>query len=98
MRAVFQASAGAGPAAAAGSRRQAVGLQVVLGMKYEVGQRFLWFPDRPHEGQQIVRVVELRSRGYAKLSNGWTVDEDGIAQGTNRTPGGRVIEVVEGDR
>jgi hypothetical protein len=37
-----------------------------------------------------VTVVQVLSRGKAKLSNGWVVDADGVAEGTARTPGGRV--------
>lgn len=60
-------------------------------MTYDVGQQLRWIPDSRHEQSEIVTVVALRSRGQAKLSNGWVVDEDGIAQGTAREPGGRVV-------
>jgi hypothetical protein len=42
-----------------------------------------------------VFVTGLRKRGGAKLSNGWTVDEDGYADGTSRIPGGFVMEFKE---
>lgn len=65
-------------------------------MNYHVGQRLIWVPYYNHDygNQRIVEVVELRKRGCAKLSNGWVVDEDGEAEGTDRIPGGNVIEAV----
>jgi len=64
-------------------------------MQYTVGQRLLWRRDNNHEPESMVDVVELRRGGRAKLSNGWVVDEDGIADGTNRVAGGRVFAVDE---
>lgn len=59
-------------------------------MEYTVGQELVWTRDNRFAAPESVTVVELRSRGQAKLSNGWIVDEDGIADGTGRMPGGRV--------
>ena len=59
---------------------------------YYVGQPLLWTPARRHEASLEVVVEELRSRGAAKLSNGWVVDEGGIAEGTQRQPGGTVTD------
>lgn len=60
-------------------------------MNFREGQELLWIPKRAYEPRVLVVVVALRSCGAAKLSNGWVVDEDGIAQGTSREPGGRVV-------
>jgi hypothetical protein len=62
-------------------------------MEYKVGQRLQWVPKLTHQQREVVEVVELRSRGQAKLSNGWVVDEGGYAEGTNRQPGGVVVEM-----
>lgn len=59
-------------------------------MEYIVGQELVWIRDNRFAAPESVTVVELRSRGHAKLSNGWIVDEDGIAEGTGRMVGGRV--------
>lgn len=59
-------------------------------MEYTVGMQLLWVPARKWEAPQFVTVDELRSRGHAKLSNGWVVDPDGFAEGTGRIHGGRV--------
>ena len=59
-------------------------------MEYTVGQELVWTRGNRFAAPESVTVVELRSRGQAKLSNGWIVDEDGIAEGTGRMPGGRV--------
>jgi len=64
-------------------------------MKYELNQMLIFHPDTPHKEPEVVRVMELRKRGHAKLSNGWVVDEDGVAPGTGRMPGGKVEEVPE---
>lgn len=63
-------------------------------MNYQVGQKLLWIPAQAWRTPENVTVVELRKRGQAKLSNGWVVDEDGIAEGTRREPGGRVLEAA----
>lgn len=67
--------------------------------KYEVGQEFEYIPDSPFskDGGKVT-VVELKKRGAAKLSNGWVVDEDGVAEGTRRIPGGRIAKVQEASR
>ena len=62
-------------------------------MEYRVGQRLQWVPKLTHQQREVVEVVELRSRGQAKLSNGWVVDEDGYAEGTGRQPGGVAVEM-----
>jgi hypothetical protein len=59
-------------------------------MQYELGQRLLWRRDTAHDSAEVVEVVSLRKRGAAVLSNGWMVNDDGIAEGTARVPGGRV--------
>lgn len=62
-------------------------------MKYHEHQRLIWQPARTHEQKEYATVVGLRERGRsAKLSNGWVVDSDGIAEGTDRQPGGSVRE------
>jgi hypothetical protein len=62
--------------------------------KYEVGQVLNWHPDNTYEPSSLVTVVSVNSRGYAKLSNGWTVDPiDGIAERTARRRGGVVSAV-----
>lgn len=60
-------------------------------MEYQVGQRLRWIPKPacPQRDPEVT-VVELRRNGIAKLSNGWFVDEDGYADGTRMSPGGRV--------
>jgi hypothetical protein len=65
-------------------------------MEYRVGQRLIWSRDNTFDGPEVVSVAELRRGGKAKLSNGWVVDEDGVAQGTRNVPGGIVWEVVAG--
>lgn len=64
-------------------------------MQYTVGQQLRWTRDLSYEPECAVEVVALRRGGRAKLSNGWVVDEDGIADGTNRVAGGRVFAVDE---
>lgn len=61
-------------------------------MEYVVGKKFKWIPTSRHEVEEVVTVDKLLNRGTARLSNGWTVDEDGIAEGTNRRLGGRIVE------
>lgn len=63
-------------------------------MKFAVGQSLMWWPLRSHEPESLVTVASLK-RGGALLSNGWVVDEDGIAEGTARQPGGFVRELAE---
>lgn len=59
--------------------------------KYEVGQEYEYIPDSQFskDGGRV-KIVDLRKRGHAKLSNGWVVDEYGYSEGTGRIPGGRV--------
>jgi hypothetical protein len=64
-------------------------------MDFEIGQRLIYSPFSMFDPTEVVTVVGLRKRGHAKLSNGWTVDEDGIAEGTSRIPGGSVRKIVE---
>lgn len=62
-------------------------------MKYEVGKKFKYIPDSKFEDVIEVEIIGLRKRGHAKLSNGWVVDETGVAEGTGRIPGGRIEEI-----
>lgn len=62
-------------------------------MEYVVGQVLKWIPDNGYDKPTEVTVTELRRKG-AKLSNGWVVDEDGIAEGTHRIRGGVVTTVA----
>ncbi len=64
-------------------------------MEYAVGMKLTWVSEYSYEPPQTVEVVALRSRGQARLSNGWTVDADGFAEGTKRVRGGRVVERAE---
>jgi len=67
-------------------------------MNYFKGQRLIWMPHHKYEPLQEVQVVDLRERGRsAKLSNGWVVDQDGVAEGTARQPGGRVRRPSDGE-
>ena len=60
-------------------------------MQYTVGQELFWVPDAKWGKPAPVTVTGLRNGGCAVLSNGWRVDEDGVAEGTGRVPGGRVM-------
>lgn len=64
-------------------------------MEFEIDQRLLYVPFSQFDPSEIVTVIGLRKRGHAKLSNGWTVDEDGIAEGSGRQPGGSVKTIEE---
>lgn len=59
-------------------------------MIFHVGMALKWVPESRWAQNEPVTVVELRKHGKALLSNGWIVDEDGVAEGTQRIPGGRV--------
>lgn len=60
-------------------------------MNYHINQVLTWIPIREFSSKQgEVTVVEIRSRGQAKLSNGFVVDEDGYAEGSKYLPGGHV--------
>lgn len=60
-------------------------------MDYYEGQELIWRRDNSYDQGEAVTVVKVLSRGQARLSNGWTVDKEGIAEGTARVRGGRVI-------
>lgn len=60
-------------------------------MEYHVGMRLIFRRDDRHTPAELVEVVQLRKHGAALLSNGWVVDEDGIAEGTARVRGGSVV-------
>lgn len=62
-------------------------------MKYELDKPLLFVPDSKFDRPVLVKVIGLRKHGSAKLSNGWLVDDIGVAEGTNRIPGGHVEEV-----
>ena len=55
----------------------------------------MYVPDSKFDQTEIVEIVGLRKRGHAKLSNGWVVDEQGIADGTGRTPGGHIEAITQ---
>lgn len=62
-------------------------------MKFEVGNWYVWHQETGGALiADMVTVERLRKRGGALLSNGWAVDEDGFAEGTQRMPGGFVTE------
>jgi hypothetical protein len=63
-------------------------------MEYRVGLALFWQRNNNFDAPELVSVVELRRGGCAKLSNGWIVDEDGIAEGTTRVQGGAVRALV----
>ncbi len=60
-------------------------------MEYTVGMVLEWYRDNNYTPMEIVEVSELRSRGQAKLSNGWIVDENGQSEGNARVQGGYVL-------
>jgi len=64
-------------------------------MNFELGQHFVFHPFSQFDAPEEVTIVGLRKHGHAKLSNGWTVDEDGIAEGTGRQPGGRILIIKD---
>jgi hypothetical protein len=57
-------------------------------MEYREGMQLQWTPYYGWQAPSLVTVVQVKSRGCAKLSNGWVVDRDGVAEGTDRQPGG----------
>lgn len=61
-------------------------------MKYFIGQKLVFH--MLHSPDESVTVESLRKRGHAKLSNGWVVDEDGTAEGTQTRFGGYVTEAA----
>lgn len=63
-------------------------------MNFHIDQKLEWVPFSKFEAAAFVTVTGLRKRGHAMLSNGWVVDELGIAEGTSRTTGGSVREVL----
>ncbi|MGI4936361.1 MAG: hypothetical protein ACRYF5_06400 [Janthinobacterium lividum] len=64
-------------------------------MDYFIGQTFHWLPASQFETVTNVSITGLRKRGHAMLSNGWVVDEDGIAEGTSCCPGGRIYPIAD---
>ena len=60
-------------------------------MNVEVGQYYLWVSAYKHEKPVVVQCVGERKSGF-KLSNGWLVNRDGIAEGTARQRGGEIQE------
>lgn len=68
-------------------------------MEYKVGMKLRWVRSVGGEtSTEEVEVTRLLKRGHAKLSNGWAVDEDGFAEGSNRVPGGRVHSVTNSEK
>lgn len=65
-----------------------------MSMKYRVGQVLEWVSHYHYEPNQKVMVVRLQKHGKALLSNGWVVDEEGVAEGTPRMRGGSVREMT----
>jgi len=59
-------------------------------MEYEVGMELIWQRNNNWSDPEEVVVQSLRRGGRAMLSNGWVVDEDGIAEGTALRQGGYV--------
>lgn len=64
-----------------------------MSIEYKVGQQLNWHPYYRYEPVCCVTVIGLRKRGAAMLSNGWVVDDDGEAEGTERNRGGHVTEI-----
>jgi hypothetical protein len=62
---------------------------------YQIGQELYFHRDNSFDAPEPVVVVDFRRRGSAKLSNGWVVDENGIAEGTGRIPGGKVLLLTD---
>lgn len=62
-------------------------------MKFYEGQKLIWIPFYKYEPEQEVTVLAVLKHGCAKLSNGWVVDDGGVAEGTGRIRGGSVREV-----
>jgi hypothetical protein len=65
-------------------------------MEYTHGMKVFWLRDGQKK-PEVVTVTLVKARGWAKLSNGWTVDEDGFAEGTSRVAGGRAYPILEKD-
>lgn len=61
-------------------------------MNYSIGMKLKYVPKSKFEREEIVEVIDIRKKGV-KLSNGWLADEDGIVEGTNRRPGGKVVQL-----
>jgi hypothetical protein len=64
-------------------------------MEYRLNQEFIWYRFNNWSTPDRVYVIELRSRGHAKLSNGWVIDEYGVSEGTDRIQGGYVQELID---
>lgn len=61
-------------------------------MKIEVGRSYFWRSAYKHEKPVVVQCVAERRGGF-KLSNGWLVNEFGVAEGTERQRGGKIEEL-----
>lgn len=65
-------------------------------MNFTLGQYLLWTPQYFRwDCPSVVSVDKVYTSGYALLSNGQTVDGDGIAWWDGKPPLGKVIELVE---
>jgi hypothetical protein len=59
-------------------------------MGIKVGSTYLWVPvTKPDPAEKVVCTGTRRSN--FNLRNGWVVDVAGIAEGTMRLPGGRIV-------
>ena len=65
-----------------------------MSIQIEVGRDYLWVSDYRHEKPSTVTCVGERKGGF-KLSNGWLVDQSGVAEGTPRQRGGRIENIAE---
>lgn len=63
-------------------------------MKISMNSVYMWVSCNRMEANVPVTVVGTRRNDF-KLGNGWVVDQFGVAEGTKRTPGGRIIELDE---
>lgn len=64
-------------------------------MQFTLGQELVWMPIANWDKPSKVTVAGLRNGGCAVLSNGWRVDDDGVAPGTGRVLGGRVVTLEQ---
>jgi len=60
-------------------------------MEYVIGMKLIFEYEDKSKSDELVEVVGLRKNGVAKLSNGWAVDEFGVAEGNSYIKGGRVL-------
>lgn len=63
-------------------------------MNYEVGMTLKYVPDSKFDREEVVTVTGIRKRGQAKLSNGWVVDEFGVAERNCCFSGGHVEKLI----